>query len=82
MHHKLKTSVPLFAAIKSGAKSCKVVRAQIGVLYAVGDQITLTELIHDSERDAKYVSGVITFVEPLAPVDCPETYFVLSFKLT
>jgi len=81
MEHRLYSSVPLFKALADGRKTCKVVRAQLGVLYAIGDTVMITSKTYVLAGETKTLYADITFVEPLAPVDCPEVYFILSLKL-
>jgi len=81
MEHRLYSSVPLFEALADGRKTCKVVRAQLGVHYAIGDTVKIISKIYEFTGETKTLYADITFVEPLAPVDCPEVYFILSLKL-
>jgi hypothetical protein len=81
MEHRLYLSVPLFEALSDGRKTCKVVRARLGEFYSIGDTIKVISKVFEFTGETKTVYANITFVEPLAPVDCPEVYFILSLKL-
>jgi|GEM_PF-2727988 hypothetical protein len=81
MEHRLYSSGPLFEALADGRKTYKVVRAQIGVLYAIGDTVMITSNTDEFTDETMALYADITFVEPLALIDCPVVYFILSLKL-